>query len=111
MTDPAQIANAETLVFSVADQIANAETQVLSVEDQIFRSEAEILRSQTQRGDASQPRPAGAAQESHRWIAWAYWALLALLAAGLAAGALIRVGSQPLIVALAAGLFSGAADG
>jgi hypothetical protein len=125
MTDPAQIAdaetqvfsvedliaNAETQVFSVEDQIANAETQVLSVEDQIFRPEAEVLRSEPQRVDASQPRPTEAAQASPRWIAWAYWALLVLLAAGLAAGVLIRVGSQPLIVALTAGLFSGAADG
>jgi len=125
MTDPVQIANAETEVFSLEeqiafaetqvlsleDQIANAETQVLSLEDQVSRSEDQAFRSQAQCGDASQPRPTRVAQTSSRWIAWAYWALLALLAAGLAAGALIRVGSQPLIVALTEGLFSGAADG
>jgi hypothetical protein len=118
MTDPDQIANAETQVFSLEDHIANAVTQVLSLEDHIANAETEVLspdaqvfRSATRRGDASQPRPTRVAQASPRWIAWAYWALLALLAAGLAAGALIRVGSQPLIVALTSGLFSGAADG
>jgi hypothetical protein len=118
MTDPDQIANAETEIFSMETQIANAETEVLSVgaqianaETQVLSLEPEILRSATQRGDESQPWPTRAAQASPRWIAWAYWALLALLAAGLAAGGLIRVGSQPLIVALTANLFSGAADG
>jgi hypothetical protein len=72
---------------------------------------AQIFRSEALDGSAAQLPPTGAAQASPRWIAWAYWALLALLAAGLAAGALIRVGSQPLIVALTANLFSAAADG
>jgi hypothetical protein len=52
----------------------------------IFREEA--LRSrETQRPPGRVPRA------SPRWIAGAYWALLALVAAGLTAGALIRVGA------------------
>ena len=73
---------------------------------------AQIFRTEALRGSAAQLSPSRAAQASSpRWIAAAYWALLALLAAGVAASVLIRVGSQPLIVALASGLFSAAADG
>jgi len=72
---------------------------------------AQIFRTEALRGSAAQLSPSRAAQASPRWIAAAYWALLALLAAGVAASVLIRVGSQPLIVALASGLFSAAADG
>jgi len=52
----------------------------------IFREEA--LRS---RGEALQS-PGGAARASPRWMAGAYWPVLTLAAAGLIAGALIRVG-------------------
>jgi hypothetical protein len=88
-----------------------------------------IFRTEALRGRTAQPSPGATARTSPRWIAGAYWMLLALLAAGLIAGALIRVtvpqrgaggatgtasvrvGSQPLIVALVAGLTSDAADG
>jgi hypothetical protein len=82
---------------------------------------APIFRVEALRGHTAQARPrmawlgprhrAGAVQTGPWWITGAYWLLLALLAAGLAAGLLIRVGSQPLIVALVTGLTSGAADG
>ena len=51
----------------------------------LFREEA--LRSREPR-----PPPGGAVRASPLWIARAYWALLILVAAGLTAGALIRVG-------------------
>jgi hypothetical protein len=72
---------------------------------------AQIFRSEALHGSTTQLPSSRAAQATPRWIAWAYWALLALLAAGVVASVLIRVGSQPLIVALASGLFSAAADG
>jgi len=83
---------------------------------------APIFRADALRGRAAQPRPrvaawagprhrAGQVQTGPWWMTGAYWVLLTLLAAGLAAGLLIRVGSQPLIVTLVTGLTSGAADG
>jgi hypothetical protein len=83
---------------------------------------APIFRADALRGQTAQARPraaawlgprhrAGAVQTGPWWMTGGYWVLLALLAAGLAAGLLIRVGSQPLIAALVTGLTSGAADG
>jgi hypothetical protein len=81
----------------------------------IFRAEALYGRTtQLRRSVAAWTGPrhrAGAVQTGPWWMTGAYWVLLALLAAGLAAGLLIRVGSQPLIVALVTGLTSGAVDG
>jgi len=81
-----------------------------------------IFREEALRRHMAQPRPraatwfgprhrAGAVQTGPWWMTGTYWVLLALLAAGLAAGLMIRVGSQPLIVALVTGLTSGAAGG
>lgn len=88
-----------------------------------------IFRPEALLGRTAQPSPSAAARATPRWIGAAYWALLVLLAAGLTAGALIRVGeatpqragatgtvpvharTQPLIVALVAGLVSNAGDG
>jgi len=83
---------------------------------------APLFRADALRGHLARPRPraatwlgprhrSGAVQTGPWWMTGAYWVLLALLAAGLAAGLLIRVGSQPLIVALVTGLTSGGADG
>jgi hypothetical protein len=84
---------------------------------------APIFRAEALRGQMNRPRRiiaaawagprhrAGAVQTGPWWMTGGYWVLLALLAAGLAAGLLIRVGSQPLIVALVTGLTSGAGDG
>jgi hypothetical protein len=83
---------------------------------------APLFRADALRGQASRPRPraatwrgprhrSGTVQTGPWWMTGAYWVLLALLAAGLAAGLLIRVGSQPLIVALVTGLTSGAVNG
>jgi hypothetical protein len=88
----------------------------------IFREEAPIFREEALRGRMAQAHPrvaawigprhrAGAVQTGPWWMTGTYWVLLALLAAGLAASMLIKVGSQPLIVALVTGLTSGAADG
>ncbi len=86
-----------------------------------------IFRPEALHGRTAQPSPGAPARATPRWIGPAYWALLVLLAAGLTAGALIRVGvaapqragatgtvhvrTQPLIVALVAGLVSNAGDG
>ena len=51
-----------------------------------------IFRAEALRSREAQPPPARTSRPTPRWIAWAYWALLVLVAAGLAAGALIRVG-------------------
>ncbi len=51
-----------------------------------------IFREEASRSREALPPPGGAARASPRWITGAYWALLALVAAGLTAGALIRVG-------------------
>ncbi len=51
-----------------------------------------IFREEALRSREAQSPPGGAARVSPWWIAGAYWALLALVAAGLTAGALIRVG-------------------
>lgn len=83
--------------------------------DPIFRADA--LRGQVDQARSRAaawlgPRHrAGAVQTGPWWMTGGYWVLLALLAAGLAAGLLIRLGSQPLIVTLVTGLTSGAADG
>jgi hypothetical protein len=81
-----------------------------------------IFRADALRGQAARARPraaawlgprhrAGTVQTGPWWMTGTYWVLLALLAAGLAGGVLIRVGSQPLIVALVTGLTSGGGDG
>lgn len=83
---------------------------------------APIFRADAVRGHTAQPlsrvaawtgprHRSGEVQTGPWWMTGGYWVLLALLAVGLAAGMLIRVGSQPLIVALVTGLTSGAADG
>ena len=51
-----------------------------------------IFRAEALRGPETQRPSHRAARASPRWVAGAYWALLALVAAGLTAGALIRVG-------------------
>jgi hypothetical protein len=51
-----------------------------------------LFREEALRSREAQPPPDGTTRVSPRWIAGAYWALLVLVAAGLAAGALIRVG-------------------
>ena len=50
-----------------------------------------IFREEALRSREAAPPPARTPQASSRWIAWAYWALLALVAAGLTAGAVVRV--------------------
>jgi hypothetical protein len=83
---------------------------------------APIFREEALRGRMAQARPrmaawigprhrAGAVQTGPWWMTGTYWVLLVLLAAGLAAGLLIKVGSQSLIVFLITGLTSGAGDG
>jgi hypothetical protein len=83
--------------------------------DPIFRAEALRGRtSQLRRTVAAWTGPrhrARAVQTGPWWMTGSYWVLLVLLAAGLAAGLLIKVGSQSLIVGLVRGLTSGAADG
>ena len=80
---------------------------------------APIFRADALRHRTARPRPrmaawlgprhrAKAVQTGPWWMTGAYWVLLTLLAAGLAAGLLIRVGSQPLIVTLVTGLTTGA---
>jgi hypothetical protein len=51
-----------------------------------------IFREEALRSREAEPTPARTPRRTPPWIARAYWVLLALLAAGLAAGALIRVG-------------------
>jgi hypothetical protein len=53
---------------------------------------APLFRAEALRSREARTPPGGEARTSPRWIAGAYWALLILLAAGLTAGALIRVG-------------------
>jgi hypothetical protein len=57
-----------------------------------MREAALIFRAEALRGRETQRSTHRAARASPWWIAGAYWALLALVAAGLTAGALIRVG-------------------
>jgi ribose/xylose/arabinose/galactoside ABC-type transport system permease subunit len=81
-----------------------------------------IFRAEAMRGPAGPLRRsvaawtgprhrAGTVQTGPWWMTGTYWILLVLLAAGLAAGLLIKVGSQPLIVTLVTGLTSGGGDG
>jgi hypothetical protein len=81
----------------------------------IFRAEALRGRTtQVRRSVAAWAGPrhrAGTVQTGPWWMTGAYWVLLTLLVAGLAAGTLIRVDSQPLIVTLVTGLTSGAVNG
>jgi hypothetical protein len=83
--------------------------------DPIFRTEAlRAYTDQLRRSVAAWTGPrhrAGVMQTGPWWMTGTYWVLLVLLAAGLAAGLLIKVGSQSLIVALVTGLTSGAGDG
>ena len=59
----------------------------------LFREEA-IEYQARQRG------PGELLRLSTAWLDWAYWGLLALVGAGLVAGLLVRVGTDPLLFIL-----------
>jgi hypothetical protein len=65
----------------------------MSDPEQLFREEAVEYQAR-QRG------PGELVRLSSAWLDRAYWGLLALVAAGLAAGLLVRVGTDPLLVVL-----------
>ena len=65
----------------------------MSDPEQLFREEALEYQAR-QRG------PGELVRLSSAWMDRAYWGLLALVAAGLVAGLLVRVGTDPLLVVL-----------
>ena len=59
-----------------------------------------LFREEALEYQARQRGPGELLRLSAAWLDWSYWSLLALVAAGLVAGLLVRVGTDPLLFIL-----------